>query len=911
MAQPPAPQQAATDFVIQFVAPGKQEEIQKVMPHRHDLLHGSLGLAKYNGVCYARFNSKERLVACLSDMVHNCTFEDVQYALDVPYFWKKAAPDHVLYTPTPAELAHLDALKRAALAAQSRVLPPPPPRRSLVPTIRGTQAYPVANLNPLLNSFPQHQAASPLAFNPSPTNSSAAAYYGGPAATLHNPYFFHPPPQPYYNYSRYNNYSPPPPPLVPYPFQFQAFPQPQLVVAQHQQQPSPSPPRPQSPQQAIPTADAAVHQGASTCPAPQQQVVVLMVDANNNVLRTQTPSTLPPVLQTLLQQAQAQAQPQQVHANNQNENQNQVEAGRQPHPQFQVQPPGQDSPKVAKGGQGSSVRHGQPQALSADPVAEVVAPPPVPQSANPQPVVSPHPRWVRQPEEQAPPPSSEPVVLPVQQVQVQAEEVTPHPDQQIHKDPHLVSPHHQSAAQQTEPPPSPQPVLLQVVQPEPQSQLNGSDDNHDDASAPAVVEQDDSPPFSGDLITGSSVLIVGVAAPPQQQLPQRVAAPALNAAPNPPTATWYQLPRNVRRIDRANLNFTIADTNKRGEGASGKVYQGNYNGARVAVKCYRPIQSQAELDALQQEVQNFQTCQGKNVANCYGAYISSTECLVVMDLYECSLSDMIRKTRDDLPVVLWDFHPLDLQLILWVSHLAAKGLSMVHSMRLAHGDVKSDNFLMDMHLNCYLADFGLSIHLPNPPKGLRGTNAWMAPENIIDGTVSVKTDIYSFGMLLFELVSHTYPFQKMFGNSFNDEATIKCALSKGVRPKIPNTVKATTGSPVRVPVPHKLRMLIEKCWAQEPDQRPNSMEEVDALLLDVYLDVVAPHHLARRAWIKAQDPSRLWELDPCVSWNTFQRASSCNDSVKSVLCDDQGRVTLVKLNQYYQSFSQQSSQKSC
>jgi serine/threonine protein kinase len=91
---------------------------------------------------------------------------------------------------------------------------------------------------------------------------------------------------------------------------------------------------------------------------------------------------------------------------------------------------------------------------------------------------------------------------------------------------------------------------------------------------------------------------------------------------------------------------------------------------------------------------------------------------------------------------------------------AARGLAYLHSgceHKIIHCDVKPENILLDDHLQAKISDFGLSKLLSPEQSGLfttmRGTRGYLAPEWLTTSTISEKTDVYSFGMVLLELVS--------------------------------------------------------------------------------------------------------------------------------------------------------------
>jgi serine/threonine protein kinase len=140
------------------------------------------------------------------------------------------------------------------------------------------------------------------------------------------------------------------------------------------------------------------------------------------------------------------------------------------------------------------------------------------------------------------------------------------------------------------------------------------------------------------------------------------------------------------------------------------------------------------------------------------------------------------------------------------------GMYLVHSSGIVHRDLKPANILIDPTSHCpIIADFGLSRE-EDPSVTMileRGIPLYMAPE-LYEGVhvrYSNKVDIFSFGVLLYEIVTGQKPLQGC-GSCFELFKKIK----DGAREKIPDTVEAFTAS------------LISRCWDGDPGQRPTFLE---------------------------------------------------------------------------------------
>lgn len=138
---------------------------------------------------------------------------------------------------------------------------------------------------------------------------------------------------------------------------------------------------------------------------------------------------------------------------------------------------------------------------------------------------------------------------------------------------------------------------------------------------------------------------------------------------------------------------------------------------------------------------------------------------------------------------------------------------------IAHRDVKSGNVLLDSALRPKLADFGFAKVLTgefNTPR--RGSPHWTAPEVLAGERYGVKADVFSYGMLLYELAVGVPPFVGVLTAAELYEAVVV----RRERPLLP---------PPEAPV----YALIRRCWMHDPALRPSFREIVDCLLTDEFL----------------------------------------------------------------------------
>eukprot|EP01129_Flabellula_baltica_P013663 TRINITY_DN6390_c0_g1_i2.p1 TRINITY_DN6390_c0_g1~~TRINITY_DN6390_c0_g1_i2.p1 ORF type:complete len:636 (+),score=109.27 TRINITY_DN6390_c0_g1_i2:25-1932(+) len=151
----------------------------------------------------------------------------------------------------------------------------------------------------------------------------------------------------------------------------------------------------------------------------------------------------------------------------------------------------------------------------------------------------------------------------------------------------------------------------------------------------------------------------------------------------------------------------------------------------------------------------------------------------------------------------------------------ALGMAYLHERNepIFHRDLTSKNVLLDNMYRAKVADFGLSKMNYNsrPTSNTMGTIAWMAPEIILDPTLfSTKSDVYSFGVILWELYTEGDPHPA-------DCTTFKLVFkitNEGYRPTLPAC-------------PEEWKGLINTCWKEEPNDRPEFKDLIQPLQ-DIY-----------------------------------------------------------------------------
>ncbi|XP_004243665.2 serine/threonine-protein kinase STY13 isoform X1 [Solanum lycopersicum] len=251
-------------------------------------------------------------------------------------------------------------------------------------------------------------------------------------------------------------------------------------------------------------------------------------------------------------------------------------------------------------------------------------------------------------------------------------------------------------------------------------------------------------------------------------------------------------------IDLRKLNMGPAFA----QGAFGKLYKGTYNGEDVAIKLLERPDNDLERAHLmeqqfQQEVMMLARLRHPNIVRFIGACRKPMVwCIVTEYAKGGSVRQFLtRRQNRSVPLKLAVKQALDV----------ARGMEYVHGLNLIHRDLKSDNLLISADKSIKIADFGVA-RIEVQTEGMTpetGTYRWMAPEMIQHRPYTQKVDVYSFGIVLWELLTGMLPFQNM--------TAVQAAfavVNKGVRPTIPTDC---------LPV---LAEIMTCCWDGNPDNRP-------------------------------------------------------------------------------------------
>jgi serine/threonine protein kinase len=258
-----------------------------------------------------------------------------------------------------------------------------------------------------------------------------------------------------------------------------------------------------------------------------------------------------------------------------------------------------------------------------------------------------------------------------------------------------------------------------------------------------------------------------------------------------------------------------------GLGSYGVVFRGKWKGVEVAVKRFikqklderRMLEFRAEMAFLSE-------LHHPNIVLFIGACVKKPNlCIVTEFMKRGSLKEIL---ADSTIKLAWKQK-------LGLLRSAALGINYLHSLEpvIVHRDLKPSNLLVDENWNVKVADFGFArIKEENATMTRCGTPCWTAPEVIRGEKYNERADVFSFGVIMWQVVTRREPFA---GRNFMG---VSLDVLEGKRPQIPGDCN------------EEMRSMLKKCWHGKAAKRP-SMEAVvtflDAQIGDGDHDALGSH----------------------------------------------------------------------
>ncbi|RWS17516.1 mitogen-activated protein kinase kinase kinase 13-like protein [Dinothrombium tinctorium] len=234
---------------------------------------------------------------------------------------------------------------------------------------------------------------------------------------------------------------------------------------------------------------------------------------------------------------------------------------------------------------------------------------------------------------------------------------------------------------------------------------------------------------------------------------------------------------------------SIRDLQWLGSGAQGAVFLGRLNNEMVAVK---KVKEKSETD-----IKHLRKLNHPNIVAFRGVCTQPPCYCIVMEYCPFGqLYDILKTGQQKItPSIVVD----------WSKQIAT-GMHYLHSHKIIHRDLKSPNVLMSFNNTLKISDFGTSRQWTerSTKMSFAGTVAWMAPEVIRNELCSEKVDIWSFGVVIWELLTCEIPYKDV-----DSSAIIWGVGNNSLHLPVPSTC------------PEGFKLLMQQCWSSKPRNRPS------------------------------------------------------------------------------------------
>uniref|UniRef100_A0A8C7YHV8 Mitogen-activated protein kinase kinase kinase 7 n=1 Tax=Oryzias sinensis TaxID=183150 RepID=A0A8C7YHV8_9TELE len=312
-----------------------------------------------------------------------------------------------------------------------------------------------------------------------------------------------------------------------------------------------------------------------------------------------------------------------------------------------------------------------------------------------------------------------------------------------------------------------------------------------------------------------------------------------------------------------------------GRGAFGVVCKAKWKGNDVAIKT---IESESERKAFIVELRQLSRVNHPNIVKLYGS-CSNPVCLVMEYAEGGSLYNVLHGA-EPLPCYTAS-HAMS-----WCLQ-CSQGVAYLHGMKpkaLIHRDLKPPNLLLVAGGTVLkICDFGTACDIQTHMTNNKGSAAWMAPEVFEGSNYSEKCDVFSWGIILWEVITRRKPFDEIGGPAFR----IMWAVHNGTRP------------PLIKNLPKPIESLMTRCWSKDPSQRP-SMEEIVKIMSHLMKYFPESDVPLQYPYLYSDD-GQISSATSTVSYLDYTNTSNKSDA-NMERSDSQGSNDTIKITPQFPAF---------
>lgn len=254
-----------------------------------------------------------------------------------------------------------------------------------------------------------------------------------------------------------------------------------------------------------------------------------------------------------------------------------------------------------------------------------------------------------------------------------------------------------------------------------------------------------------------------------------------------------------------------------------------------------------------------------NIVNIYDAGVDDDNCYIVMEYVEGGHT-LKRHARSGKLL------PIDK--VIEIAFKCAKALDYAHRQGVTHRDIKPSNILLTEDLDIKMCDFSIA-HINKPdvtvtePSGVMGSPRYMSPEQLREEKVDSQTDIYSLGIVLYELLTGQHPFPSdKFSSLVNLILNEEASPMRSLRPEIPQVLDEIVQKAIRKDKMDRYRTGLD--MATDLNKAFESLEKPEA-----DIDIEEKFNMVRSLdFFKGFPEAEVWEILNASTWKNYAEAEN-------------------------------------
>ncbi|XP_048234462.1 probable receptor-like protein kinase At1g80640 [Ricinus communis] len=277
-------------------------------------------------------------------------------------------------------------------------------------------------------------------------------------------------------------------------------------------------------------------------------------------------------------------------------------------------------------------------------------------------------------------------------------------------------------------------------------------------------------------------------------------------------------------LEAATNNFR--ENNLLGEGGHGSIYKARFSDKLLAA--VKKLEGGQDVEReFQNELKWLTKIQHQNIISLLGYCNHDKAKFLVYEMMQNGSLDRQLHGPTHGSKLTW-------HLRMKIAVNVARGLEYLHehcNPPLVHRDLKSSNILLDSNFNAKLSDFGLAVTsgVENKNIKLSGTLGYVAPEYLLEGKLTDKSDVYAFGVVLLELLMGRKPVEKMSQDQC--QSIVTWAMPQLTdRSKLPNIVDPVVKDTMDLKHLYQVAAVAVLCVQQEPSYRPLITDVLHSLI---------------------------------------------------------------------------------